>query len=53
MGLEQLFNSENLDVESIEKRIYETASNEEIVEINILNYDQIHINHEKYLKMKH
>jgi|CZCB01.1.fsa_nt_gi ParB family chromosome partitioning protein len=35
MGLEQLFNSENLDVESIEKRIYETASNEEIVEINI------------------
>ena len=36
MGLEQLFNSENLDVESIEKRIYETASNEEIVELNIV-----------------
>lgn len=34
-GLEQLFNTENLDVESIEKQIYETASNEEIVELNL------------------
>ncbi len=34
-GLEQLFNTEALDVESIEKKIYESASNEEIVEINL------------------
>lgn len=34
-GLEQLFNSENLDLDSMEKQIYETATNEEIVEINI------------------
>jgi ParB family chromosome partitioning protein len=34
-GLEQLFNSENLDLDSMEKQIYETASKEEIVEINI------------------
>lgn len=34
-GLEQLFNNENLDVDTIEKTIYETATNEEIVEINI------------------
>lgn len=34
-GLEQLFNSENLDVESIEKQIYESASNEEIIEVNL------------------
>lgn len=33
MGLEQLFNSENLDVSSFEKNIYETVSKEEIVEI--------------------
>lgn len=32
-GLEQLFNNENLDVETIERKIYETTSNEEIVEI--------------------
>ena len=25
-GLEQLFNSDNLDLETIEKQIYETAS---------------------------
>ena len=36
-GLEQLFNTENLDVESIEKQIYETASNEEIVELKKKN----------------
>lgn len=35
MGLEQLFNSENLDVESIERKIYETATHEEIIEIEI------------------
>lgn len=34
-GLEQLFNSENLDLDSMEKQIYETATNEEIVELNI------------------
>lgn len=34
-GLEQLFNNENLDVDTIERTIYETATNEEIVEINI------------------
>lgn len=34
-GLEQLFNSENLDVESIERQIYDTASSEEIVEVKI------------------
>ena len=32
-GLESLFNDENLDLEQMEKQIYETASNEEIVEI--------------------
>ena len=35
MGLEQLFNSENLDVESIERKIYESATSEEIVELNL------------------
>lgn len=35
MGLEQLFNSENLDLESIERKIYEDATNEEILELNI------------------
>ena len=34
-GLEQLFNTENLDVESLEKQIYDSSSLEEIVEINI------------------
>ncbi|MBE6159461.1 MAG: ParB/RepB/Spo0J family partition protein [Lactobacillales bacterium] len=34
-GLEQLFNGENLDLEQIEKTIYEESSNEEIVEINL------------------
>lgn len=34
-GLEQLFNTENLDVESIEKQIYDSASNEEIIEVNL------------------
>lgn len=35
MGLEQLFNNENLDLDGIEKKIYETTSKEEIVELNI------------------
>lgn len=34
-GLEQLFNSENFDLDSIEKQIYETASLEEIIEIDL------------------
>ena len=34
-GLEDLFNSENLDLESVEQKIYESASNEEIIELNI------------------
>lgn len=34
-GLEQLFNNENLDLESFEKAVYETATNEEIIEINL------------------
>ena len=34
-GLEDLFNSENLDLESVEAKIYETASSEEIVELNL------------------
>ena len=34
-GLEQLFNNENLDVETIERQIYESTSNEEIFEVNL------------------
>ena len=33
--LEELFNTETLDLEGIEKKIYETASNEEIIEISL------------------
>jgi ParB family chromosome partitioning protein len=32
-GLEELFNTETLDLEGIEKKIYESASSEEIIEI--------------------
>lgn len=32
-GLEQLFNSENLDFENFEQKIYEVSTNEEIIEI--------------------
>lgn len=32
-GLEQLFNNENLDIDSLERTIYENTSNEEIVEL--------------------
>lgn len=34
-GLEQLFNTENLDFDTIERQIYEDSSKEEIVEIDI------------------
>ena len=34
-GLEQLFNNENLDLNSFEKTVYETATNEEIIEIKL------------------
>lgn len=34
-GLEQLFNNENLDVETIERQIYDSASSEEIIEVNL------------------
>lgn len=34
-GLEQLFNNENLDLESFEKTVYETATKEEIVEVSL------------------
>ena len=36
-GLEELFNNENLDLQSMETRIYETATNEEIVNIPLEN----------------
>lgn len=32
-GLEELFNSDNIDINSIEKNIYETTSTEEIIDI--------------------
>ena len=35
IGLEQLFNNENLDIDNFEKKVYETATNEEIIEVNI------------------
>lgn len=34
-GLEQLFNGENLDLEQIEQTIYETSTNEEIIELDL------------------
>ena len=34
-GLEELFNNENLDLNSFEKQVYETASHEEIIEISL------------------
>lgn len=34
-GLEELFNNENLDLNSFEKQVYESASREEIVEISL------------------
>lgn len=35
MGLEQLFSNETMDLESFEKSVYETATREEIVDIDI------------------
>lgn len=34
-GLEQLFNSDNLDLETIEKQIYESASTEEVIDVRL------------------
>ena len=34
-GLEQLFNSENLDLDSFEQSVYETVSKEEIVDVDV------------------
>ena len=34
-GLEDLFNSENIDYSTVEQKIYESATNEEIIEINL------------------
>lgn len=34
-GLEQLFNNENLDLDSFERTIYEETTNEEIIELNL------------------
>lgn len=34
-GLEQLFNGENLDLEQMEKTIYEESTNEEIIEVSL------------------
>lgn len=35
IGLEQLFNNENLDLQSFEQHVYETSNKEEIIEISI------------------
>jgi len=40
-GLEQLFNSENLDLETFEKTVYETASKEEVIDVNL---DELRVN---------
>lgn len=34
-GLEQLFNNENMDLDSFEKSVYETATREEIIDIDL------------------
>ncbi len=34
-GLEQLFNNENMDLDSFEKTVYETATREEIIEVDL------------------
>lgn len=34
-GLEQLFNTENFDLDSFEKNVYETATKEEIIELSL------------------
>ena len=35
IGLEQLFNNENLDLQSFEQHVYETTNKEEIIEVSI------------------
>lgn len=35
IGLEQLFNNENLDLQSFEQRVYETTNKEEIIDVAI------------------
>lgn len=40
-GLEQLFNTENLDINSIEKQIYDTVDSEEIINVNL---DELRVN---------
>ena len=40
-GLEELFNNENLDLESMERQIYESATKEEIIEVPI---DELRVN---------
>ena len=35
IGLEQLFNNENLDLQSFEKHVYETTKKEEIIEVDL------------------
>ena len=35
IGLEQLFNNENLDLQSFEQHVYETTNKEEIIEVAI------------------
>ena len=41
-GLEQLFNTENMDLNSMEKQIYDTTPKEEIVELKL---DELRVNH--------
>lgn len=40
-GLEELFNNENLDLESMERQIYESATKEEIIDVPI---DELRVN---------
>ena len=40
-GLEELFNNENLDLDSMERQIYESATKEEIIELPI---DELRVN---------
>ena len=45
-GLEQLFNNENLDLDSFEKSVYESATKEEIIELfykNVKKYDYVFV----------
>ena len=51
-GLEQLFNSENLDFNQLETSIVENASKDEIVQVNLNELRVIHINHVRFLMKK-